>query len=269
MTSKATADRGQGRSADWDPAAYGRFHDLRLRPALDLLSRVGSLPQGPVVDLGCGSGSVGPALAGAWPDRHLIGIDSSTAMLSEARAKGCYGDLAAADAATWRPSTPPALVFTNAALQWLPDHATLLPRLAGLLAPGGWLAVQMPRQFFAPSHRFLRDFAAEMFPDRFDFAQWQSPVWPPADYFRLLAPLGTVDVWETEYVQRLPPAAQDHPVRRFTESTVMRPFLDRLSAAETEAFVARYEIALAAAYPAEADGSVLFPFRRLFFTLTR
>ena len=48
---------------DWDPEAYARFRDLRLRPALDLLARVPQLPAGDVVDLGCGAGAAGPALA--------------------------------------------------------------------------------------------------------------------------------------------------------------------------------------------------------------
>lgn len=254
-------------AADWDPSAYGLFHDLRLRPALDLLGRVGPLPEGPVVDLGCGSGAVGPALAARWPEAGLVGVDRSASMLAEARATGAYAALIPADVETWQPDTPPALIFSNAALQWLGDHPRLLPRLAGLLAPGGTLAVQMPRQYFAPSHRFLRDFAADMFPDRFDFSDWQPPVAAPLDYHRLLAPLGAVDVWETEYIQRLAASDKAHPVRRFTGSTAMRPFLDRLGPAETLAFVARYDAALAAAYPPEADGTVLFPFRRLFFTL--
>ena len=133
----------------------------------------------------------------------------------------------------------------------------------------GVLAVQMPRQYGAPSHRFLRDFAAEMFPDRFDLASWKAPVGPPVEYHRMLSELGRVDVWETDYVQRLDPAPEGHPVRRFTQSTAMRPYLDALSAAEAADFIRRYDQGLAAAYPVESDGSVLFPFRRLFFTLRR
>ena len=84
----------------------------------------------------------------------------------------------------------------------------------------------------------------------------------------MLAPLGEVSVWETDYVQRLNAAQGIHPVRAFTESTVMRPYLAALTPEETEAFAKRYDAALASAYPVEADGAVLFPFRRLFFTLT-
>lgn len=254
---------------DWDLGTYARFRGLRLRPALDLLGQVGDLPEGDIVDLGCGDGAVGPVLRARWPERGIIGIDASPAMASRAREAACYSHVAEADAGLWSPASAPALIFSNAALQWLGEHETLFPRLAGLVAPGGVLAVQMPHQSRAPSHRLLREIAADMFPDRFDIALWRAPVAEPQDYLRLLMPFGRVDVWETIYLQRLLPGAQGHPVRRFTESTAMRPFLGFMSGSEQAAFVARYEAALGAAYPTEADGAVLFPFRRLFMTLTR
>lgn len=254
-------------STDWNPETYSRFRGLRLRPALDLLAQIGPLPEGAVVDLGCGPGAVGSALAARFAGRKLIGVDGSPAMLAEAAATGAYRRCELADVEGWQPGKPPALIFSNALLHWLADHATLLPRLARFLAPQGTLAVQMPRQFFAPSHRFLRDFAAEMYPDRFDLADWTAPVATAVEYQRMLAPLGVPNVWETDYVHRLEPDPNAHPVRRFTEATVMRPFLDKLTAAETAEFTARYDAALNAAYPVEDDGAVLFPFRRLFFVL--
>ncbi|MBW0156882.1 methyltransferase domain-containing protein [Sedimentimonas flavescens] len=261
---KAIAGRKDG---DWNPEFYARYRGLRLRPALDLLARVGDLPKGKVVDLGCGAGAAGPALAARFADRKIVGVDNSPAMLSEAAATGAYKRCDLADAAQWAPKKPAALIFSNALLHWLPDHDALFPRLAGFLAPGGVLAVQMPRQYGAPSHRFLREFAQEMFPDRFDFTGWTAPVAEPAHYARLLAPLGTVDVWQTDYIQRLDPLPDAHPVRRFTEATAMRPYIEKLSEAELAAFTLRYEAALEAAYPAEPDGSVLFPFRRVFMVL--
>lgn len=254
-------------AADWDPEAYSRFRGLRLRPALDLLAQVGALPDGAVVDLGCGNGAVGAALAQRFAGRDLIGLDASPAMLAQSAATGCYTRLVEGDAATWRAASPPALIFSNAALHWLPDHDRLLPHLAGLLAPDGILAVQMPRQFHAPSHRFLRDIAAHLFPDRFDTQGYVAPVRAADQYWRLLAPFGAVTAWETEYVQRLDPATSGHPVRRFTESTAMRPFLDRLNPTEAATLTAAYDEALGSAYPLLPDGSALFPFRRCFFTL--
>ena len=142
-----------------------------------------------------------------------------------------------------------------------------MPRLAAMLAPGGVLAVQMPRNFMAPSHRFLRDIAAGMFPDRFDFGHYTPPVAPAVVYWEMLAALGRVLAWESEYVQRVEAGAEGHPVRAFTGSTAMRPFLDKMTAAEALHFTAAYDAALGSAYPVLADGSALFPFRRVFFAL--
>ena len=251
----------------WDTECYARFRGLRLRPALDLLAQVGDLPEGPVVDLGCGDGAVAEALVARFSGRRLQGVDSSQTMLAQARRSGLYASLDGVDIAGWSPETRPALIFSNAVLQWLPDHASLMPRLASYLAPGGVLAVQMPRQFKAASHRFLRDIAGSMFPDRFDFSRETSPCARAEDYHALLSPLGVVVAWETEYIQRLEPTAAMHPVRDFTQATAMRPIAQKLSETELASFCSAYEASLSAAYPLQKDGAVLFPFKRVFFTL--
>lgn len=251
---------------DWNPALYARFRDVRLQPAIDLAARLGDLPPGPICDLGCGAGVAGALLKDRFPERRLIGIDSSPAMLEKARATGDFDALIEADAGRWAPQERPALIFSNALLHWLPDHAGLLPRLAGHLAPGGTLAVQMPHQNDAPSHRLWHDLAARHFPGRFDPASAPG-ILEPAEYFRILSPLGAVALWETEYFQHLPPAPEGHPVRIFTSSTFARPVLEALTTDEAEALIALYDAAATDAYPPMPDGSVLFPFRRLFFLL--
>lgn len=262
MTERATHD--------WDPGAYGRFRGLRLRPALDLLARVpAELPAGDIVDLGCGSGHLGPALREHWPDRCLIGVDLSPAMVSEARRTGCYDRIVLADIEAWLPDTPPALIFSNAVLHWVPDHPALLPHLADLLATGGTLAVQMPDQHAEPSHSLLRDVSARLFPELFDWSAWAPEVLAPGRLHALLAPLGRLEVWQTTYFQCLPPAAHGHPVRRFTESTAARPILSQLSHGAHRSFLDAYDAALAAPYPLRPDGTVLLPFHRLFLTLER
>lgn len=253
----------------WDPGAYHRFRDLRLRPALDLLARVPELPDGRIVDLGAGSGQAGPALLERFPGRQLSAVDASSVMLEEAERAGVYDRLVLQDIADWSPEADPALIFSNAALHWLSDHATLFPRLAALPCPGGVLAVQMPRQFDAPSHRLLRDTARTLFPDRFDLSCYRPPVAAPPVYAELLAGFGRLDLWESETYQTLAPAEGAHPVRLFTASTAARPIVERLSPPERETFFQAYDAALAEAYPAEADGSVTFPFRRLFMVLQR
>ena len=254
------------KSNDWNPETYARFRGLRLRPALDLLLQIGTPCAGPVIDLGCGDGAVAASLKARFPKREIVGVDSSAAMLSKARG---YDRVIEADIASWAPEVPPAVIYSNAALHWLPDHETLMPRLARLLPENGVLAVQMPRQQMAPSHAALREVSVALFPDRFDYSDWQPQVAAPEVYARMLAPFGEVSVWQSEYLQRLPAAHGAHPVRLFTESTAMRPINEKLDPSEAVRFIAAYEDALALDYPAEADGSVLFPFRRLFFVLTR
>ncbi len=222
------------------------------------------------MDLGCGAGGMARDLATRANGAALIGVDNAPTMLERARQTGIYSRVIEADIATWAPEEAPALIFSNAALHWVSDHGALMPKLAGLLCPGGCLAVQMPRQFEAPSHALLRDIAADMFPERFEFASWQAPVASPEDYMRLLAPLGEVAVWETTYIQRLAPVDHSaHPVRAFTEATAMRPFAQKMSAEELAVFTSAYEAQLAADYPQADDGSVLFPFTRVFFVLER
>lgn len=254
---------------DWNPETYARFRGLRLRPALDLLAQVPALPEGGVVDLGCGAGAVAGALKTRFPDHPLIGVDSSPAMLEQAEETGLYDHLALVDASDWTPERPPALIFSNALCHWLPAHDQLFTRLAHAVAAGGCLAVQMPRQYSEPSHAALRALAAQMFPDRFDFSDWAPPVAAPETYQTLLAPLGRVNVWESVFYQSLEPSVDAHPVRRFTESTAVRPFVAQLTAPELERFLAAYDAALLQDYPLSLGGGVIMPFRRLFFTLTR
>ncbi|OOY15214.1 methyltransferase domain-containing protein [Thioclava sp. DLFJ4-1] len=265
-----TRDASVPGAADWDPDAYARFRNLRLRPALDLLARVPQLPErGKIIDLGCGNGAVAEALNHHYPKRKIVGVDNSEAMLKRAAATGAYHHCDLVDISEWAPNKPPAMIFSNAALHWLPDHATLFPRLAGELREGGVLAVQMPAQHGAPSHRILRELSQEMFPDRFNFAGWVPPVAPAVDYAKMLSPLGEVDIWHTEYLQELEPTPGAHPVRRFTESTAMRPFLRLLGDTEAQVLIERYETALETVYPLRDDGSVFFPFRRLFVVLSK
>ena len=253
---------------DWNPGAYARFRDLRLRPALDLMGSVRSVGGGDVIDLGCGNGAMGTALKARFAGHRLLGVDSSPAMLEKAGETGAYDRLERHDIGTWTgPQGRAGLIFSNATLHWLKDHAGLMPRLAGMLSPGGTLAIQMPHQNNAPSHRVWVSLVNEMFPERVDPGAGPG-VREPAGYFHLLAGLGTFELWETEYFQVLPADPDGHPVRRFTEATFARPILDALDEDEQARLIRAYEEVMEKAYPRGVDGTVLFPFRRMFFTLT-
>lgn len=254
---------------DWDPEIYHRFRGLRLRPAIDLLTRIPDLPKGPIYDLGCGSGMVGGLLRHRFGRRHLIGVDSSVSMLEEAEQTEDYDVLVHTDLAHWIPDQTPALYFSNAVFHWVPNHIELFGSLMGHLPDGGVLAVQMPRQQLAPSHTFLREVAADLFPDLFNFSKWAPAVAEPTHYVHALQNLGTLDLWETEYMQTLGASDSHHPVCQFTSSTAMRPFADKLNADQLYQFLERYNALLHAEYPVQPDGSVVFPFRRMFFVIQK
>lgn len=252
----------------WDPAQYLKFADHRLRPALDLLARIDSDAPARVVDLGCGAGNVTALLARRWPQAAVTGIDPSTAMLERARQEHPGLTFATADAASWTADPPVDVLYSNAALHWLGEHDRLFPRLFTQVAPGGWLAVQMPRNFTAPSHTAVADAARDgPWADRLLPMLAPPPVDPPEAYVRRLAPLAaSLDVWETEYLQIL---EGDNPVAEWTKGTWLRPFLEALDEPQRSGFEAAYRARVAAAYPPGPDGRTLFPFRRLFLVARR
>jgi len=255
---------------DWDPAKYEQYDRDRARPAWDLMDRIPAHPMKNIVDLGCGAGAQAAALKRRWPEASVTGVDSSLAMLDRARTDNpdqvlwLHGNVA-----RFMPEHPLDLVYSNAALQWLDDHASLFPRIAGFLSTGGVLAVQMPHNYDAPSHQVMRTIAeqAGWSADLSDVRR-SDPVAPPDVYYDILRPhVSELDIWETTYLHVL---EGDDPVAHWTKSTGLRPFLNALADdAEREAFFERYATALQAHYPKQADGKTLFPFQRLFMVATR
>lgn len=177
-------------------------------------------------------------------------------MLAEAKRTCDLVEWVLADATSWRPASPVDVLFSNALLHWLPDHEELVLRLFDYVSPGGCMAVQMPQNFAAPSHALAREVAGP-------FAQVlpQDPVSSAHGYCSLL-PNAQVDAWETTYIMVL---RGDQPVLNFVRGSYLNPLRDALDTATFEKFEARYSARLDAAYPKEADGTTLFPFKRVFF----
>ena len=251
----------------WDPTQYLKFAGERLRPAVDLLARVPLVAPATVVDLGCGAGNLTPLIQQRWPQARHIGVDSSATMLAKARQDYPAAEFIEADIGAWRPQShlgaPVDLIYSNAALHWLDGHDALIPGLLDGLRPGGWLAIQMPRNFAAPSHQCIVD-TIELGPWRAQLEPHlrRRPVAEPAAYWRLLHDrCAALEIWETDYLQVLSGA---NPVAEYTKGTWLKQFLDRLDEPARSAFEADYRNRVAAHYPREADGRTLFPFRRLF-----
>jgi trans-aconitate 2-methyltransferase len=252
----------------WNPAQYLKFTDHRLRPALDLINRIDLESPSVVYDLGAGTGNITELLANRWPDARVIGVDSSEEMLGDSSERAANIEWEVKDIGSWQPGEPPDLIFTNAALHWLPDHDALFTRLMNSVAPGGTLAVQMPRNFGAISHTSITA-AAMNGPWRTTLEPLlrPAPVEPPDFYIGVLSPLSdSLDVWETEYSQIL---TGDHPVKEWTKGTWLRPLLDALEEPERSEFESVYTDLVDSAYPKQPDGKTIFPFRRMFIVATR
>lgn len=252
----------------WDPAQYLRFAGERLRPALDLLAHIEAEAPQSVVDLGCGAGNLMPLLRARWPQARLAGVDGSPQMLEKARADHPRVEFVEADIGAWRPAQPVDVLYSNAALHWLEGHERLLPALLERVAPGGFLAVQMPRNFGAPSHTTIVE-TIEQGPwrARLEPHLRREPVGTPGLYWRLLSVrCASLQIWETEYLQVL---EGENPVAEYTKGTWLKQFLDRLEGAERAAFEADYRARVRAWYPPESDGRTLFAFRRLFIVARR
>ncbi|GAB4354322.1 MAG: methyltransferase domain-containing protein [Gammaproteobacteria bacterium] len=258
----------------WDPHQYRKFAHHRLRPALELLSRI-PLPSPRVIcDLGCGSGTVTRLLAERWPRAKVYGIDNSPQMLAQAR--GCATGIhwLEADIASWSPPVRPDLVYSNAALHWVDNHAQLFPRLFGMLPSGGCLAVQMPLSWSAPSHRLMREtlmdggtMGSALGSDALRRSISRNWTESAGTYYDLLAEASEhLDIWETEYLQVL---EGENPVLEWVKGTGLRPILEGLDDRDREIFLQSYSARLQQAYPARPDGRTLYPFRRLFLVAVR
>ncbi|SDD90478.1 trans-aconitate 2-methyltransferase [Actinokineospora iranica] len=248
----------------WDPAKYLSFGDHRARPFFDLLARVRAESPREVVDLGCGPGNLTITMAQRWPHTRLTAIDSSPEMVEAARQRGVAArDM---DLRDWDPGDRTDVVISNAALQWVPDHAELLVRWAAKLPSRAWIAVQVPGNFAAPSHRLVRALVAESrWRDRLEPVQLreEDSVLAPEGYAEVMSGAGCeIDAWETTYVQRLD---GEDAVLEWITGTALRPIRAALSDDEWAEFQAALAPRLAEAYPRRADGCTWFPFRRIFF----
>jgi trans-aconitate 2-methyltransferase len=253
----------------WDPAQYLHFADERSRPFYELAARIGASAPGYVADLGCGPGQLTATLAARWPEAEVLGIDSSEAMIKTALEAGYGGtgpdgrlSFAVGDVAGWQPPRSPDVIISNAVLQWVPGHRELLPRWAGFLADGGWLAFQVPGNLDQPVHALLRELAtAPQWHGKLTGVELNRQAGDPAGYLDQLAGLNlSVDAWETTYLHVLP---GDDPVTDWYTGTGMRPVLSALNPADGREFTRQYSEAIRQIYPPRPYGTVL-PFRRVF-----
>jgi trans-aconitate 2-methyltransferase len=262
--------------ADWNPNQYLKFAEERTQPCRDLVARVCVPHPRRVIDLGCGPGNSTAVLMERWPEAEFTGLDSSAGMIERARQEHPHHRWIAGDIAEWAAETGTDgdgqfdVVFSNAAMQWVDDHAVVYPRLLSRVAPGGALAIQIPGNIDALPHRLMRELAA-------------SPAWshwfPPGKlrewhhheiefYYDVMAPQAArLGLWVTGYLHILPDA---QAIVEWYRGTGLRPFLELLETdADRERFAGDYLELLRPHFMPRAAGGVLFPFRRIFLVAYR
>lgn len=257
----------------WNPHLYRRYEDERTRPAAELLARIPMATAARVIDLGCGPGNSTELLLRRFPDAHVIGIDNSQSMLGSAATRLPQVRFELADISRWEPALAtdgrPDLIFANAALQWVPDHQQLIPRLFAALAPGGVLAIQMPDNLEEPTNRVMREMAGQ--------PPWRDSIGDASTartellnidgYYDLLAGhAAAVDVWHTIYQH---PMASAAAIVEWVRATALRPFVDPLPDTLRRSFLAEYERRIDALYAPRSDGRRLLAFPRLFMVAQR
>ncbi|MFC0140703.1 trans-aconitate 2-methyltransferase [Erwinia mallotivora] len=254
---------------DWNPDLYRQFEAERTRPAKELLDRVPLKTVHSAVDLGCGPGNSTALLREAWPDALITGVDSSQAMLEQALKRLPDCQFRQVDIRGWHADKPLDLIYANASLQWLPDHAQLLPHLVTQLSPRGVLAIQMPDNLDQPCHSLMRKVS--------EMPAWQSKINAEAaerkrllsaeNYYDLLSSAGcSVDIWRTTYYHVMP---SHQALVDWLRATGLRPFLAPLSEHDQQAFIASYLHELQQTYRIHHDGRILMPFPRLFMVAQR
>lgn len=249
----------------WNPDKYNQFKKERSAPFEDLFSLIRVRPGLQVIDLGCGTGELTQQLAERLPHSHVLGIDASPQMLEKAHRLERPG-LRFEQVSIEQVSGEWDLVFSNAAIHWVEDHFSLVPRLLSLVRPGGQLVVQLPSNFAHPTHKLILETAAEA-PFHQALGGWtrRAPVLSIDQYAELLYhnQAEAIVVFEKVYPHMLENA---DALADWTSGTALVPYFERLDDAMQAAFMERYRQRLRQLWPA---GPVFYPFRRTLFAASK
>ena len=253
------------KAVDWNPEQYLKFGDERTQPSIDLVSRInlGFEPDN-IIDIGCGPGNSGRVLTARWPKAQFLGIDRSSKMIERASADYPHYTWRIADASAFSSTIKYDIVFSNAAIQWMPDHEKLLVKLIELISDNGVLAIQTPAFRDMPVGKVIEEVANK--------PNWRkktgdcSEVFTFHDYgfyYNLLtSTMRSIEMWETYYLHILD---THESIIEWIRSAGMKPYLVRLDEnGEKEEFTGEVLKEIRNRYPVQKDGKVIFPFKRLF-----
>ena len=249
----------------WNAAQYLKFQKERTQPAIDLANRIPLSSPESILDIGCGPGNSTQVLADRFPHGKILGIDNSQDMIAAARSQYPELEFALCDAGSSLSSLGKKfdLVFSNACIQWIPNHPALLSEMMKLLNPGGVMAVQTPMNYEEPIHRIIATLA--------ESGQWKEKIGnprifynlTPGGYFDLLSDISSdFTLWNTTYFHRMP---SHESIMEWYKGTGLRPYLNALEGQDREDFERQVFHEVSKAYPKQKNGEIIFRFPRLIF----
>jgi len=253
----------------WNAEKYLLYVNERTQPAIDLASQIYLDYPVSILDIGCGPGNSTAVLAQRYPNADILGIDNSGEMINAACKNYPNLKFQRFDAEKDLTLLGHAydVVFSNACIQWLPNHAKLIKDLMHILKSGGVLAVQLPMIWEEPLHKDLEalasseKWAAEMHVlDCFHHLSYE-------EYFNILAENASdFRAWETVYMHRM----KSHmSILEWYRSTGMLPYLSALPADRKDSFEEDYLDRLKDSYSTQNNGEILFRFPRFFFVAVK
>ena len=250
---------------EWSAEQYSKFEKERTLPAVDLADSIRVNDPEKIIDIGCGIGNSTAVLRKKYPKAQIVGADSSEDMLNTARKNYPEIEFIKLDVATELASLSSDfdIVFSNACIQWIPDHRELLKSLMTLLRPGGVLAVQIPRQKKHPMHGIINAVAGS--------EKWRykiknmraSNILTEEEYYDILSELSSdFRIWETTYFHDMP---SHDSIIEWYKGTGLRPYLEQLNDTDKNSF--EYDVLQETKkqYPLQRNGHIIFRFPRLFF----
>jgi trans-aconitate 2-methyltransferase len=254
------------RNNDWNPGLYLKYRNERTQPAIDLISKINiAFQPDTILDIGCGPGNSSRALLQRWPNAKLMGIDSSVSMIEKAKADYPANTWIVADASDFNPDIKYDIVFSNATIQWIPNHESLFKKLSGMVNSGGVLAIQVPRFDEMPLSKAIFSIAGK--------EKWREQIKGCAElftyhdykyYYDLLSKdFKSIELWQTDYLHIL---ESQYSIIEWIRSTGMKPYLDCLKDEDKPLFENNVLGELKLYYPLQNNGKVIFPFKRLFMT---
>lgn len=254
---------------EWDPYQYLQFKRERTQPSIDLVARIQMDDPKTIIDIGCGPGNSTQILSRRWPLADVLGLDKSEKMIQKARHDYPHQKWIVGDASTLETRQTYDIVFSNAAIHWIPRHEILLQRLFQKVNENGILAVQVPVNQESPLYKAILRVSKGSKWSAFTAGREATITYHTADYYYEQLSLYTkeITIWETIYYHIM---NSHQELIDWYKSTAMKPYLDSLPTDESRTeFEKEILNECIAAYPPQRNGKILYPFRRLFFTARR